>query len=149
MNVLVDTSIWSLVLRRRRKDLSPDERSIGLELTELIKEGRAVLIGAIRQEILSGVRERATFDRLRDHLRSFDDEMLSFEDYEEAAACGNRCRAAGVSGSMIDFLLCAVARRRGLSVFTTDAAFERYSRHLHIRLHHPAGQNDSAIRPRQ
>jgi len=51
VNVVVDTSVWSLVLRRR----APENSALERELAELIREGRVVMVGAIRQELLSGV----------------------------------------------------------------------------------------------
>ncbi len=65
MKVLVDTSVWSLALRRR----SPAHPA-ATELRRLIVAGRAALIGAIRQEVLSGIRDPTAFDQLRDHLRA-------------------------------------------------------------------------------
>jgi hypothetical protein len=59
MKVLVDTSIWSLALRRRPGDLNPNENLLVTELTELIQEGRAAIIGLIRQELLSGIKRSA------------------------------------------------------------------------------------------
>jgi hypothetical protein len=53
----VDTPVWSLALRRKPKDLHPDERRRVDALTDLVRDGRAVLIGPIRQEVLSGIRE--------------------------------------------------------------------------------------------
>jgi hypothetical protein len=41
VNVLVDTSIWSLELCRKAHDPNPAERAVVAELTNLIKEGRA------------------------------------------------------------------------------------------------------------
>ena len=131
MNVLVDTSIWSLALRRKEPRDGADEQ----ELRELLREGRVVMMGAIRQEILSGVRTKPQFVRLRQHLRAFDDIALDHEDYEEAASCFNRCRAAGIQGGSIDFLICAVALRRKLPVFTKDRDFEKYATELPMQLH--------------
>ena len=48
MNVLVDTSIWALALRRRRSGLSSDERTLALELTDLIRDDRVLMVGPIR-----------------------------------------------------------------------------------------------------
>jgi len=62
---------------------------------------------------------------------------LGVEDYEAAALASNDCRAAGVSGSAVDFLICAVALRRNWPVFTMDHDFTRYARHLPLRLHQP------------
>ena len=131
MSVLVDTSVWSLALRRRP---TPSEATV-VELAQLIHESRVVMIGTIRQEILSGVRDRPTVERLRLHLGAFPDEPLTGEDYERAAECFNICRTKGVQGSNTDFLICAVAERRRLAIFTTDEDFSIYRKHLPIALH--------------
>lgn len=93
------------------------------------------MIGVIRQELLSGVRDAKQFATLRDHLRAFPDLALETEDFEQAAGFYNKCRAKGIQGSSIDFLICAVAVRREQSILTTDADFSRYSRELPIQLH--------------
>lgn len=112
--VLVDTCVWSLALRRRRE---PASRSVEV-LSELIREGRAALIGPIRQEVLSGVREQAQFERLRHVLRAFPDRTLVTEDHERAAEMFNACRGAGIQGSNTDFLICAHAERCGMAILT-------------------------------
>ena len=99
MRVLVDTPIWSIALRRKQDRLSPGGRRHLAEWSELIKQRRILLIGPVRQEILSGIRDQRAFDRLRLALRAFPDETLSVDDFEEAARCGNTCRAAGVSAA--------------------------------------------------
>lgn len=137
MMVVVDTPIWSLALRRTPSDLNPQQERLKQELAELIREDRARMLGPIRQEILSGIREEAQFRRLRDHLRAFEDEPLTTEDYEEAAQANNRCRRAGVAGSAIDFLICALAMRRSWAIFTSDRDFTRYAQHLSIRFYTP------------
>ncbi len=131
MNVLVDTSVWSLCLRRR----SQPPESLVPELRSLIHEGRVVMIGPVRQELLSGIKSARHFRKLREHLRAFPDLDLSEADYEEAATCFNRCRAQGIQGSNTDFLICAVSIGRQLSVFTTDKDFDAYSRILSVPLH--------------
>jgi predicted nucleic acid-binding protein len=130
MKVLVDTSVWSLALRRR----APAHPSVE-ELRHLVNQGRVAMLGPIRQELLSGLRDRAVFRQLRDHLRAFGDEPLDHEDYERAAEHFNTCRAAGVQGSNTNFLLCAVAERRAFPILTTDADFRRYAELLPVRLH--------------
>jgi predicted nucleic acid-binding protein len=134
VNVLVDTPIWSLALRRSPSRLNQDERRLVDNWAALIREGRTALIGPVRQEVLSGLADTAAFERLRVHLRAFEDEPLSSEDFEQAARCHNACRAAGVAGSSVDFLICAVAMRRSMAIFTTDADFSRFARQLPLRL---------------
>lgn len=137
MMVLVDTPIWSLALRRAPKNLSREQEALRNELAELIREGRAQLLGPIRQELLSGIRHAAQFRRLRQHLRAFEDVPLATRDYEEAAHASNQCRAAGVAGSSIDFLICAVALARQWPIFTSDRDFVEYGRHLPLHLYPP------------
>lgn len=131
MNVLVDTSIWSLALRR---DESSGKAEMS-ELTELIREGRVAMIGAIRQELLSGIRVEEQYKKLRDRLRKFADIQLNERDYEDAASCFNRCRTKGLQGSNTDFLICALSIRHGLSIFTTDRDFAGFKKILGLKLH--------------
>ena len=135
MNVLVDTPVWSLALRREPGDLSEREQAMIRALAELVREGRVTMMGVVRQELLSGIREEERFRKLRDSLRAFEDAVLEAQDYEEAARMHNACRARGIAGSAIDFLICAVAHRRNWQIFTTDRDFERYQRVLGIRLY--------------
>ncbi len=135
MTVLVDTPVWSLALRRKSSQLSTPERIVTDSLQELIRDGRAQIIGVIRQELLSGIREEGQFRRLRDYLRAFDDPKLETKDYEEAARMHNHCRSRGIAGSTIDFLICAAAHRREWQIFTTDKDFERYGKVLGTKLY--------------
>lgn len=135
MMVLVDTPVWSLALRRNQSDLSPRERDLKSALQELVLDGRAQIVGPVRQELLSGIRAEETFRRVRDALRAFDEPQLGVQDYEEAARIINICRARGVAGSAIDFLICAVAHLRHWEVFTTDRDFARYRRVFPLRLY--------------
>ncbi|HEY2738316.1 MAG TPA: PIN domain-containing protein [Thermoanaerobaculia bacterium] len=137
MIVLVDTTIWSLALRRRPHSLSNDEKLLVLEWTRLVQSGEAVLIGPIRQEILSGIREERTFEAIRESLGDFRYLEIHPNDYDQAAHFFNRCRAHGIAGTSIDLLLCAVAHRVEVPVFTTDPDFGYYAPHTGIRLHQP------------
>jgi predicted nucleic acid-binding protein len=137
MNVLVDTSVWSLALRRKNESLAANERFLVTELSELIREGRARVIGLVRQELLSGIKTSEQYEKLRLYLRSFRDEVVDTPDYEEAAKAGNRCRAKGVVVSIVDILLCAVAIKREWAIFTIDPDFSNYARVLPLRIHAP------------
>lgn len=126
MKVLVDTSVWSLALRRRREALSAGEQAVVARLDELLRDDRAALVGPVRQELLSGIREAGQFAAVRRRLAAFPDEPLATADYEDAARAFNACRSRGISASAIDILLCAVALRREWALFTTDPDFGRY-----------------------
>jgi hypothetical protein len=127
--------VWSLALRRRNADLNAREQVLVRALGELVWDGRAQIVGAIRQELLSGIREAERFHKLRNHLRAFDEPNIGALDYEEAARMHNACRTRGITGSAIDFLICAVAQRRDWHIFTTDGDFQRYGRVLGLKLY--------------
>jgi hypothetical protein len=133
MKVLVDTSVWSLALRRDLPSVGPEVS----ELIELIKETRVQMIGPVRQELLSGIKSQAQFQKLRNHLRPFPDLELTTRDYEHAAEFFNLCRTKGIQGSNTDFLICAIAARHKTPIFTTDKDFTLFQLHLPIMLHHP------------
>ncbi len=133
MRVVVATSVWSLAFRRRSPLPSPHT----LLLTDLIQDGRALLLGIVRQELLSGIRHAEQFERLRDQLRSFPDIPFETEDFEVAASFFNACMTRGIRGSMVDFLICAFASRHRCQIFTADPDFDHYSRVLPISLLHP------------
>ncbi|MGA0332749.1 MAG: type II toxin-antitoxin system VapC family toxin [Kiritimatiellia bacterium] len=127
----MDTSVWSEALRRRKKLESEPVK----ELRSLILEHRVEIIGPIRQEILSGLREEPQFERLEKQIAAFPDILLETADYTMAAKFFNTCRARGVQGSNTDFLICAAAVRRDLVIFTTDKDFPLFATQLPIFLH--------------
>ncbi len=135
MNVLVDTAIWSLAFRRKK--LNHNEKILTGELTHLIEEVRALIIGPIRQEILSGISNSSQYALLKKQLKAFDDLPITREDYETAVEFHNICRQNGVQGSHIDYLICAVAYKHEMPIFTTDRDFLMFSKHLEIELYEP------------
>jgi predicted nucleic acid-binding protein len=136
MKVLVDTSVWSLALRRPKNvALSPEQQNVVTALADLMRDGRAVMMGAIRQELLSGIKTQAGFDALKNTLTAFEDVLLTMQDYEKAAEVFNTCRANGVQGSNTDFLICAVSINNQLPIFSVDNDFLNYQKHSSVLLH--------------
>jgi predicted nucleic acid-binding protein len=135
MTVLVDTSVWSLALRRRGSAplAARDQRKVAA-LRELITEGTAALIGPIRQELLSGIRDRSDFERLRALLSHFPHIAILDSDYDLAAESFNRCRREGIAPAAIDMLIAAVAARAKVPLLTADRDFERYAGIVGFRL---------------
>jgi len=129
--VLVDTCIWSLALRGK----SPRDILVSEELTKLIYAEKAKIIGPIRQEVLSGYSDIKQYNKLKDKLMYFPNELIIDEDYLSAARFSNLCRQKGIQGSHIDFLICAVANRLAINIFTYDKDFEFYSKLIPITLH--------------
>ena len=101
--VLVDTSVWSLALRRKAADLSVRERVLAQILYQLIQEAQVQLLGSIRQEVLSGIRDKSVFDRIREHLGDF--QMFSWIDATTRTRPGSATHV-GVLGWPVPQLIC-------------------------------------------
>ena len=130
MKVLVDTPIWSYALRTQNKEYQHEIK----QLSSLIGDQRALIIGPIRQEILSGYSDFRKFKKLKEKLSFFENSPIQDSDYEMAAEMCNQCRRQGVQGSHIDFLICAVAKRLDVPIFTTDKDFFHYKKIISIKL---------------
>ena len=129
MKVLVDTSVWSLALRRKEPSETAET------LSDLITSSLVVMIGSVRQEILSGISDKNIFMKLKIRLEAFDDFDVDTKDYETAAEFYNICRQNGVQGSHTDFLICAVAYNNKFLIYTTDKDFDNFSKYLPIKVY--------------
>jgi predicted nucleic acid-binding protein len=125
VNLLVDTSVWSLFLRRRKTndaDLHVARLRYHLEAQDCIH-----LVGPILQELLDGVKDSKQFDLLCDYLNPFALIDLIREDFIEASRLRNHCRNHGVQASPTDFLICAACIRRNYPLLTADNDFKHIS----------------------
>lgn len=129
MRVLVDTCVWSAVLRHK----TPDQQ-LADQLKDFINAGRVVMMGPIRQEILAGLSNLSQFQKLNKILSAYEDIPLGSAHYVKAAEFSNVCRAKGIQGSTTDFLICAVAVLEDLTVFTIDSDFDHYRKLLKVKL---------------
>jgi predicted nucleic acid-binding protein len=128
MQVIVDTSVWSLVLRRSAVPAEKTQQAAITALKDLIADARAMLIGPVRQELLCGIKDPVQFERLRSALAAFPDEAVTTQEYERAAQLFNTCKAQGVQGSNTDFLICSVALERKLPIFSLDQDFTHFQK---------------------
>jgi predicted nucleic acid-binding protein len=131
VKVLVDTPVWSYALRKKNADY----QHLFSLLENLIKDQRALIIGPIRQEILSGYSDLRKFKTLRDKLSFFENTPIEDPDYEKAAGLCNSCRKKGIQGSHTDFLICAVANRINAWVLTTDKDFFNYQKVFPLKIY--------------
>ena len=130
--VLVDTSVWSLALRK--KEHTQSEIRYISRLSEVIRDLHLVMIGPIRQEILSGLSDERKYEDLRQKIAVFPDHSISTHEYELAAKFHNECRRHGIQGSHIDYLICATAQNNGFSILTLDKDFLLYQEYVGIHL---------------
>jgi hypothetical protein len=134
VSLFVDTSVWSLALRRDQGVASPEVDALrhALEAGETV-----VTTGLILQELLqgfSGPRGRA------DIIERFSALPLlapDRKDHIDAAELRNRCRRAGVQVGTIDALLAQLCVRHELTMLTTDRDFRRVALHVPLRVWKP------------
>lgn len=120
-----DTVIWSLFLRRKKPN-----SNVKKVFLELIENRQIGLFGVIKQEILSGIQDPEQFDFVAAELASFPTIFASDADHVTAAKCFNICRAAGIQGSHIDFLIVAMSMNYKCRILTSDKDFGYYRKCL-------------------
>lgn len=92
------------------------------------------MLGPIRQELLSGIKDQTQFKLLKEILSYYDDYPIKTKDYELAAEFFNTCRSKGIQGSNTDFLICAVSKSNRFPIFTIDKDFEKFAKYIQITL---------------
>lgn len=129
MSVLVDTSVWSVALRREKPTISREVEA----LRAAIERGDACLLGVILQEVLQGFPSPDRTRRLVDYLSPFPILSQHRGDYVYAAEIRNKCRAKGVTVSTVDAQIAAAAINHRCALLTVDQDFEGISRHFPLR----------------
>lgn len=131
--IACDTSALSQFLRR-----SPDTANdAALKVEKLIDSNELALFGIVRQELLSGIKLPAHFERIDLTTQALPLFFADDEDHTTAARFFNSCRSKGIQGSPIDFLICAMAVKRKFPIYTTDPDFELYEPIIPIELYRP------------
>jgi predicted nucleic acid-binding protein len=131
MKILVDTSVWSLALRRQSSAVNAE----AVLLRTLIEQGEDIfMLGIILQEILQGVRNPKDFNQLKEYFAAFPIIELMREDYIKAAELKNHLIRNGKQVGAIDALIASAAISCGCSLFTTDQDFTYIAMHSKLKL---------------
>src|SRR5262249_15231829 len=128
--ILVDTSVWSLALRRDRVAATREVEALSVAL----ERGDACLTGAILQEGLQGFADASRTRRLVGYLAPLPLLALHRGDYVYAAEIRNKCRVKGVTVSTIGAQIAAAAIDHKCALLTVDKDFEAVARHFPLRL---------------
>jgi len=121
VRTIVDTSVWSLALRRKS---IPSDSAVVEKLNALIRDGHLVyLLGVILLETLQGIKSNEQREKVRQFLEPFPVLTLEREDYVEAANLSCLCRSKGIQASTVDFLIAGAAIRNDCALLTTDKDF--------------------------
>lgn len=131
MSWLVDTSVWSLALRRDVEQAAPEVEALR---EALLGAEPVVTTGVVVQELLQGFAGPKDRDRLLERLSALDIVHPDLEDHAEAAGIRTACRAHGVQIGTIDALLIQLCRRHDLVLLSTDGDFRSARAHVAFRL---------------
>ncbi len=116
--VIIDSSVWIPALRNKDSQEKAD-------VSRLVQEGEAAIVGMVMAEILRGARNQADFDELHDQLLA-----ASFvEDNAESWVLASQVLLdLKLKGQLIPFADAVIAAQALLGdhvVFTHDEHFER------------------------
>jgi predicted nucleic acid-binding protein len=125
MSYLVDTSVWSLALRR---DVSDTTREVA-ELKRALEAGDEILVtGLVLQELLQGFNRPKAYSQIIEYFSVLPFIIPKREDYINAADLRNLCRKKGIQAGTIDALLASLCIERDIKILTTDKDFSQIAR---------------------
>ncbi len=134
MRILVDTSVWSLALRRPPGAVNEE----AILLKTIIEQGEDIyLLGIILQEVLQGIRNSKDFLALKEYFKAFPLIDLTREDYVRAAELKNQLIGKGKQLSTIDVLIASAAISHRCQLFTADKHFAHIAEHSELKLFAP------------
>lgn len=134
MTLLVDTSVWSLALRR---DGSVADPAVHALAAALAGSDTVVTTGLVLQELLQGFNGPRAAAAIIERFRALPLIHPDRQDHIAAAEVRNVCRRAGVQIGTIDALLIQLCGRHKLTFLSTDKDFEHAARHVPIKLWRP------------
>lgn len=134
MSWFVDTSVWSLALRRDRPVATPEVKILATAL----ETGDAVhTTGLVLQELLQGFAGPKAREQIIERFAALPSLPPDRGDHIQAAELRNSCRRAGIQIGTIDALLAQLCIRHRLTLLTTDRDFHRVARHAALRVWQP------------
>lgn len=134
MTLFVDTSVWSLALRRDGDSTAPEVQI----LRRALEDGEIVVTtGLVLQELLQGFAGPRTRSDIITRFNALPFLVPDRQDHIDAAELRNRCRRAGVQVGTIDALLAQLCIRHNLTLLTTDNDFARAAEHCTLQVWKP------------
>ena len=131
MTLLVDTSVWSLALRR---DAEANEPEVAALKDALLGSDVVVTTGLVLQELLQGFSGAKAQAQIVERLAALPLLQPDRGDHVAAAELRNTCRRAGVQLGTIDALLAQLCIRHELTLLTTDKDFVHAAKHCALRV---------------
>ncbi|MBK7951417.1 MAG: PIN domain-containing protein [Deltaproteobacteria bacterium] len=134
MTLFVDTSVWSLALRRDADSAVPE---VG-ELRDALSGANVVVTaGLVLQELLQGFSGAKASAQIIERFAALPLIQPDRDDHIAAALLRNACRRAGVQVGTIDAVLAQLCVRHDLTMLSTDNDFKLAARHCSLRVWSP------------
>jgi len=131
VNLFVDTSVWSLALRRDRPPSEPAVDRLG----QALDAGEPVIsTGLVLQELLQGFAGPKAKEAIVERFAALPLLIADRDDHIAAADLRNDCRRAGIQIGTIDALLAQLCVRHDLVLLTTDRDFHAMLPHVPLNL---------------
>ena len=131
MTLLVDTSVWSLALRRDAEASEPEVRHLK---EALLGADVVVTTGLVLQELLQGFSGAKASAQIIERFAALPLIQPTREDHVAAAELRNACRRAGVQVGTIDAIIAQLCLRHELTLLSTDKDFKSAAKHFPLRL---------------
>jgi predicted nucleic acid-binding protein len=135
VSLLVDTSVWSLALRR---DADPNAPHVRFLRHALGSDEMVLTTGLVLQELLQGFSGPRASNAIIEQFTALPFVMPDRQDHIDAAGFRNRCRRAGLQIGTIDALLAQLCMRHDLTLLTTDNDFVMAAAHCPLQIWHPS-----------
>jgi predicted nucleic acid-binding protein len=131
VSLFVDTSVWSLALRR---DQPAGRGEVGV-LIRAVERGETLLTtGLVLQELLQGFARPKSRSHIVERFSALPLVVPDRDDHIDAAELRNRCRRKGVQIGTIDALLAQLCIRHGLTMLTADQDFTLLAEHSRLKV---------------
>ena len=131
MSLLVDTSVWSLALRR---DASADDPEVQALVEALAGSDVVVTTGLVLQELLQGFTGPKAASAIVERFSALALIQPDRDDHIAAAELRNKCRRAGVQLGTVDALIAQLCIRNGLTLLTSDQDFTHAAKHCELKV---------------
>ena len=129
--VIIDTSVWSEALRRKKNTINSSETIIR-KIIE--KDIEILLLGIILQEILSGISNEKLYYEIKKILDDFVYLETTKNDYIYASELSNKCRSNGIKAGSIDYLIASTTIQNDLHLVTYDKDFVNISKYTDLKI---------------
>ncbi len=131
MSLFVDTSVWSLALRRDQPAGRPE---VGM-LVRAVESGEMLLTtGLVLQELLQGFAGPKSRSRIVERFAALPLIVPDRADHIDAAELRNHCRRKGVQIGTIDALLAQLCMRHDVTMLSADRDFTRVAEHSRLKV---------------